>query len=61
MEEKRITIRTTTYLHERVSQEAARQRRSLNAQIEEILETYFDIRRLELRLAELKGDTNHVH
>ncbi|GIV81688.1 MAG: hypothetical protein KatS3mg051_1042 [Anaerolineae bacterium] len=61
MEEKRITIRTTTYLHERVSQEAARQRRSLNAQIEEILETYFDIRRLELRLAELKGDTNRVH
>ncbi len=61
MEEKRITIRTTTELHERLTQEAARQRRSLNAQIEEILETYFDVRRLELRLAELKGDTSHVH
>ena len=53
-DEKRIVVRTTEELHAVLKQEAERQRRSLNSQVLEIFETYFDANKLRLRLQELE-------
>lgn len=58
-DDKRIVVRTTTEFHAVLKGEADRRRRSLNSQVLEILETYFDANRLRVRLSELEKPPSH--